>query len=159
MGALRRGSRTRAPEVRGRPSGLRLLRGATSIGLLWGGGWAVVGGGVSVAAAVAAGWPLAWVLPGVARFAFVGLLAGGLFSVLLSRAGRGAGSLGELGWFRTGVMGAVGAMVVVGTLLLVSGVASLAGMAPVLFQVVQAGVLGGASAAATLWAARSAPDA
>jgi hypothetical protein len=139
------------------PSPLQVVKGASGLGLLWGGGWALLNAVLVSGLAVFGSLPWAMVVPGAIRFGLWGFLCGAAFALVLTTMER-KHSVEELSLVRVGLWGATGGFLVVFSIMMMTGLLGALGLETAILQSLQGGVLGAMSAAATTWMAKSAPD-
>ena len=136
---------------------LKRIRGAVGTGLTWAAAWGLVGPLLlSLATGVLSGgqqFAIPW-LSSVLNFAASGLVGGGAFSVLLGLA-EGRRTFDEMSLPRFASWGALAAMPICGTVLVLSEVTWISG---ILGMVAITALLGAGSASASLALARMADD-
>lgn len=140
---------------------IRRLRGALGTGLTWAGGWGVLGAihGAVIGAIKPWQWDLYNPVTTTAfGYAIAGLVAGTGFGALLAVLDRRT-TIAHLSRVRVAIWGAAGGALVPVVVHLTRGLTSSAGWGDVALTASVTGLLGAASALATLKLARRTPDA
>ena len=139
---------------RARPSAGQVVKGVAKMGVVWAGGWAVLGFGMSLALSLSIGFPIRALLPVLLNWGVSGFLTGAGFATLLTTLER-KNTLRELKLTRMAAWGGIGGFAVSFLIFLLGGMLPLIGLPWAVFEAGKAAVLGAVSAVGTTVIARS----